>query len=231
MRGVPIRIVGHRGAAALAPENTLAAFEAGVRAGVDEIEFDVQRTRDGVPIVIHDGTFERTTPLRGRVDETDHAAIRAGAPAVPSLDALCTWAASRAVGLMLELKQPGDGARDEGLVPAVLAILARHALNDRTVCISFDHPSLTQLHEFEPAARTGFLYGRTAPAAWPAWATGIHPHHRWITAELCARAHADGLYVHAWGFDPTPLEIARLVAAGADSLSADDPRTLVRALR
>jgi len=63
----------------------------------------VQRTRDGVPIVIHDDTLDRTTPLSGSVTGTDWAAIHAGAPQVPSLDALCELASTRTVGLMLEL--------------------------------------------------------------------------------------------------------------------------------
>ncbi|MHB8632264.1 MAG: glycerophosphodiester phosphodiesterase, partial [Candidatus Limnocylindria bacterium] len=159
---VPIRIVGHRGAAALAPENTIRAFEAGVAAGVDQIEFDVQRTRDGVPIVLHDETLDRTTALRGRVDAHDWAAIRAGAPDVPSLEDLCAWARGGTVGLMLELKQP-EGRPDELLVPAVLAILRPHGLLSRTVFISFDHPSIAQLLALEPGARAGLLYGRTEP--------------------------------------------------------------------
>ena len=200
-------------------------------AGVDEIEFDVQRTRDGVPIVIHDDTLDRTTPLRGPVAATDWAAIRAGAPQVPSFDALCEWAARRTVGLVLELKQRFD-ARDDGLVPAVLPALRSHELLDRTVAISFDHASLAQLHELEPRARTAPLYGRRMrPESWPAWSAGIHPFHAWVTSELCARAHDGGQYVHAWGFDPTAAEVTRLVSAGVDSLSADDPRRLVELLR
>lgn len=197
---------------------------------MDEVEFDVQLTRDGVPIVIHDETLDRTTALRGRVDAHDWATIRAGAPSVPSLDALCGWASTRTVGLMLELKQP-DGARDVGLVPAVLPILRRHGVLDRTVSISFDHPSVAQLLALEPAARAGLLYGGTDPRDWLRGVAGIHPHHRWVTPALCARAHADGLYVHAWGFDPTAEDVRRLVDAGADSLSADDPRALVAVLR
>jgi glycerophosphoryl diester phosphodiesterase len=191
----------------------------------------VQRTRDGVPIVIHDDTLDRTTPLTGPVAATDWAAIRAGAPQVPSLDELCDWAGGNAVGLMLELKQRFD-SRDDGLVPAVLPALRSDRLLDRTVVISFDHASLAQLHALEPHARTAPLYGRRMrPESWPAWSAGIHPFHAWITADLCARAHADGLYVHAWGFDPTAGEVTRLVSAGVDSLSADDPRGLVALLR
>jgi len=202
-----------------------------VAAGVDDVEFDVQRTRDGVPVVIHDDTLDRTTPLRGAVAETDWATIRSGASDVPSLDALCDWATSRAVGLVLELKQRRD-ARDDGLVPAVLPILRAHQMLDRTVAISFDHASLAQLHGLEPRARTAPLYGRRMrPEEWPAWSTGIHPFHAWVTPELCARAHTGGQYVHAWGFEPDREIVAALVSAGVDSLSADDPRRLVALLR
>jgi len=114
----------------------------------------------------------------------------------------------------------------------VLLALRSHRLVDRTVAISFDHASLAQLHALEPRAQTAPLYGRRMrPESWPAWSAGIHPFHAWITPELCARAHADGLYVHAWGFDPTVEEVTRLVSAGVDSLSADDPRRLVTMLR
>ena len=191
----------------------------------------MQRTRDGVPIVIHDDTLDRTTPLHGPVSASIWPEIRAGAPQVPSLDELCAWAVSRTVGLVLELKQRSS-ERDDGLVPAVLPVLRAHRLMDRTVAISFDHASLEQLHGLEPNARTAPLYGRRMePAAWPAWSSGIHPFHQWVTSELCARAHAGGQYVHAWGFEPTAADVTRLVSAGVDSLSADDPRLLVALLR
>ena len=150
---------------------------------------------------------------------------------MPSLDALCGWASRRTVGLMLELKQRRDD-RDDGLVPAVLPVLRSHRLVDRTVAISFDHASLAQLHALAPDARTAPLFGwRMRPEEWPAWSAGIHPFHQWITPELCARAHAGGQYVHAWGFEPEREAVAALVNAGVDSVSADDPRRLVELLR
>jgi len=180
---------------------------------------------------MHDDTLDRTTPLTGSVAATDWAAIRAGAPQVPSLDELCAWAVANPVGLVLELKQRPDD-RDDGLVPAVLPVLQAHKLVERTVSISFDHASLAQLHALEPQARTAPLYGRRMrPEAWPAWSAGVHPFHAWVTPELCARAHAGGQYVHAWGFEPEREAVAALVNAGVDSLSADDPRRLVELVR
>ena len=60
-------IIGHRGASAVAPENSMAAFEAAIAAGADGIEFDVHLSRDGVPVIIHDETLQRTHGLRKRV--------------------------------------------------------------------------------------------------------------------------------------------------------------------
>ncbi len=249
-----VRTVGHRGAAGVAPENTFAAFRAALAAGVDEVEFDVQLTRDGVPVVLHDATLDRTTdgqgPLRDRtwaeVERLDagswHSPEHAG-ERVPSLDQLCHWIADKPLDLSLELKQPAPAeglARDERLVPAVLAALGAHSLLGRTVLHSFDHPSIGRGRELEPAATTALLhsgpiFGEYVDAAISvAGIAGLHVRWPWISSELCAAAHARGVYVHAWGLPEPPVDAAlvrRLVAFGVDSLSANSPRALVELLR
>lgn len=187
-----------------------------------------------MPIVIHDETLDRTTGARGRVGELDQAEIRALAPEVPTLDELCAWARPLAVELLLELKRPEHAPPDEALVAGSLEPIRAGGLLARTTFVSFDDLSIARLLALEPAARTGLLYGqRRRPAGWPPGVRGIHAHHSWVTAELCRVAHADGRYVHGWGM-PEPLEsgyIHALVAAGVDSLSANDPRQLVALLR
>ena len=250
--GGPVRVVGHRGALALAPENTIAALEAGVRCGVDLVEFDVQRTADGVPVVIHDETLERTTSGAGRVRERTLAQIQAldagrwfgqgfAGERVPSLDELLDWAASRTVGLMLELKQPVPGSgepRDDELVPAVLETVRSHRLLERTLFISFDHPSIAWLLALEPSARSALLsdgpalVDPLAPARAVSGTLGLHVRWRWVSKELCDTAHAAGLHVHAWGLGrPISDEVVRrLIAFGVDSLSADAPDELIALL-
>jgi len=250
--GGPLRVVGHRGALALAPENTIAAFEVGVRCGVDLVEFDVQRTADGVPIVIHDDTLERTTTGTGRVRERTLAEIRAldagvrfgpsfAGERVPSLDDLLGWATTRTVGLMLELKQPVPGSgepRDDALVGAALEAVRAHRLLERTLFISFDHPSIARLLALEPAARSALLtdgpalVDPLAPARAVSGTLGLHVRWRWVSRELCDAAHAAGLHVHAWGLGrPISAEVVRrLVGFGVDSLSADAPDELVTLL-
>lgn len=245
-------VVGHRGALALAPENTIAAFEVGVRCGVDLVEFDVQRTADGIPVVIHDDTLERTTTGTGRVRERTFdeirlldAGIRFG-PAfagerVPSLDELLVWAGTRAVGLMLEIKQPVPGsgeAPDDELVAAAVRAVRSHGLLERTLFISFDHPSIARLLALEPSARSALLSdGPTlvdplAPVRALDGTLGLHVRWRWLSRELCDAAHEARLHVHAWGLG-RPISdalVQRLVGFGVDSLSADAPDELVELL-
>src|SRR5579859_1459920 len=120
-----------------------------------------------VPIVIHDATLDRTTsghgPVRARrwteirdLDAGSHFAPAHASERVPALEELLDWARTQTVGLVLEIKQPapGDGRpRDEGLVEAVLAQLAASGLLERTLLISFDHPSIREATEREPRAR------------------------------------------------------------------------------
>src|SRR5207247_1736958 len=107
-------IVGHRGAMGYAPENTFASYERAVALGVDAVECDVHLSADGVPVVIHDHTLDRTTDGRGPVrDHTLEQLKRLDAGAwrgaefagqrLPTLDELLGWCASR-VPLPIELK-------------------------------------------------------------------------------------------------------------------------------
>lgn len=245
-------VVGHRGALALAPENTFAAFRRAVETGVDAIEFDVQRTADGVPVVLHDETLDRTTNGHGPIREARWPEVRtldAGSwrsrehagERVPSLEELLAWARGQRVDLVLELKQPapeGWRQRDDALVPAVLDALRASSMLDRTLMISFDHPSIAEALRREPRARTALLsegptlvdplaLTRSVPGV-----MGLHVRWRWISRELCDAAHAAGLHVHAWGLGH-PLDrvtVGRMVDAGVDSLSADAPDELLALL-
>ena len=246
-------VVGHRGALALAPENTLAAFRRAADLGVDAVEFDVQRTADGVPIIIHDETVDRTTNGHGRVGEMAWAEVRAldagawrspehAGEHVPSLGELLGWARSGSVGLVLEIKQPAPGrgrARDEGLVASVMDALRSHDLLERTLIISFDHPSIAEAIDREPRARTALLtevpvlVDPLAPARAVPGVLGLHVRWWWISRELCAAAHEAGMHVHAWGLGQPvdPIAVRRLVDIGVDSLSADAPDELMAVLR
>src|SRR5688572_11107654 len=96
-------IIGHRGASAVAPENTTVAFEAAIAAGADGIEFDVRLSRDGVPVVIHDDMLYRTARVRGRV--ADMSLDQLSQFDVPSVAQVFDLFKSNELVLYLELKE------------------------------------------------------------------------------------------------------------------------------
>jgi glycerophosphoryl diester phosphodiesterase len=252
MSGPRVRVVGHRGAPAHAPENTLASLERAARDGADEVELDVQRTADRVTVLLHDDTIDRTTSGHGRLRELPWAEVRkldAGSwfgpefagERVPSLAEVCAWARSTRVGLSVELKQPapGDGiACDEGLADDVVGELDRSGLLARSVIHSADHPSIARVRSVAPGVRTALSYSgvnlvdplaiaRTVPGI-----AMVNIGWLWISADLCRAMRAAGIEVHAWGV-PEPFDeeiVARLIGYGVSSLSADDPGALVHLL-
>ena len=152
-------IIGHRGASAVAPENTMAAFREAIAVGADGIEFDVRLTRDGVPVVIHDSTLRRTGGLSQRIADltwSELAKIDVGSwfavkkdyrlellqtKLFPRLTELFTLFQSNNSTLYLEMKcdSPAEYAP---LAEACCRSIAEHALKDRVMIECFQLPAL-----------------------------------------------------------------------------------------
>lgn len=144
------KVVGHRGYAALYPENTLAGFEAALALGVDAIEMDIQVTRDGIPLVLHDFELERTTDGRGSLATltfADLAQISCHFPAkfgekfaplaLQSLEQVSAALANSQANIFIEIKKESIGQLTRAdYLEAVLQ--ASHCLGDRRIIISFD---------------------------------------------------------------------------------------------
>jgi glycerophosphoryl diester phosphodiesterase len=159
--------VAHRGYSAVAPENTLPALAAAARAGATFVEFDVRCTADGVPVVIHDRTVDRTTSGSGRVwdlraDEVaeldagswfgpGHAGLR-----VPTLAEALEVLQPTGAELLLEIKPPAT--LDE--VKTVIAALAEFDLLERTVVQSFEADVMRKVRQLAPEVRRGLLLFR-----------------------------------------------------------------------
>jgi glycerophosphoryl diester phosphodiesterase len=159
--------VAHRGYSAVAPENTLPAFEAALRGGATIVEFDVRTTVDGVPMVIHDRTLERTTTGTGSFWEAAYDEVRAldagswFSPAyagvrVPTLAETIDLIAPADVELLLEIKPPAGADQ----VKAILEQVAARGLLDRTIVQSFD-PAVVAL--VPGGVRRGLLRLRLEP--------------------------------------------------------------------
>ena len=140
-------VIGHACAAGEAPANTLAGVGSALSAGADAMEIDVQLSADGVPVLMHDETVDRTTNLQGRVRELPLAALL-GADAgdgepVPTLDQVFDLVAGR-LTVMCELKAtPGEPVYDQRLVDAVLGVIASHGARAWAAIHSFN-PDMVQ---------------------------------------------------------------------------------------
>ncbi|QYK61401.1 glycerophosphodiester phosphodiesterase family protein [Paenibacillus sp. S25] len=158
--------VAHRGFSGIAPENTMAAFKLALEQPfVHWVELDVQLSKDGVPVVIHDFTLERTTTGTGRVKDSDWKALQqldAGSwksaeyrgEMIPSLAQVLDLCRGR-VSLNIELKTAGD--MYPGLEKAVLREIVMRGMEGEVVLTSFERAALRRAKELSPETRTGLI--------------------------------------------------------------------------
>jgi glycerophosphoryl diester phosphodiesterase len=161
------KLVGHRGALAVAPENTMRSFELAWRGGADLVELDVRLSADGHVVVMHDALVDRTTDGTGFIAEKTLAEIkqldagrwfdpRFAGERVPTLAEVLRWAKAR-IGLLLELKFHPYGAFEPTLVPAVMADVVNAEMADQVAAISYQPRALVQLKAIAPYIQAGPL--------------------------------------------------------------------------
>jgi glycerophosphoryl diester phosphodiesterase len=170
--GGAIEVIAHRGYSARAPENTLAAIEAAIGAGADAVEFDLHVTRDGVPVLFHDATLERTTNGSGPIAEHTVDDIRsldagswfgarfAGEP-VPSFAEALATIGDRVGRIYPEVKGYGDASDLDVMVDLVL----EHGMLEQAVFISMDWGALERMRARLPAVRLGYIVEKASRAA------------------------------------------------------------------
>jgi glycerophosphoryl diester phosphodiesterase len=232
-----VSIVGHRGAAGCAPENTVAALREGLRQGADIIELDVQLSADGHVVAFHDEQLERTTngrgPLAARtlaelkaLDAGSWCAPRFAGEPIPTLEEVLAWARDK-VPLFIELKY---GARDEpALDTTVVELVLAHGMAEQVMLISFNHQALRRVKQRAPELATGALYALPPDdpvgLACGSGANAVLPLCHTVTAELVKLCHEAGLAVNVWGAD---ADYPALIAAGVDCVNADHPAQVRR---
>jgi glycerophosphoryl diester phosphodiesterase len=247
--GAPPLRIGHRGAAALAPENTIRSLRTAVEHGVDLVEFDVLDLPGGPLVLAHSDHLDEVSHGRAGGSLRAHTLeqLREVAPELPTLDEALAFFAEEApdVGLHVDLKL-------QTRLDELATSLRRFGLERRTVVSSFHVPSLHALARGAPTVRIGFTYPEDKlgvsrrPLLYPlvglgltaarrvtaprlpgmicrAKATSLMLQHRLVTPHAVARAHAAGAAVLAWTVD-TPEDLERVVGAGVDGVITNDPR-------
>ena len=229
-------LLGHRGASAHAPENTLLAFRRALELGADGIECDIQRSADGELILIHDDGVERTTNGSGIVGEMAYAALAAldagTGERIPTLAELLRWSTDAVAGgaapfLNLELKMPGTG-------PDTLITLDRAGYPGPLAISSFDYPSLEETRRADGAVElwilSAFYHDDLIAQARAIGATCLDLRHTAITPEIAARVAEAGIGLVAWTANE-PDDIRRLLTLDPPlrAIIGDYPERLVAA--
>jgi glycerophosphoryl diester phosphodiesterase len=238
-------VVAHRGFSGAAPENTLAAFHKAIGAGSDMIELDVQLSKDGKIVVIHDETLERTTNGRGRV--ADHTLkelkqLDAGSwfgaefsgEKIPTLQEVLDLAKAR-VPVNIEIKNPTHGRYPiTELADKSLQAVKKAGMLDRVIFSSFNPVSLEHIQKKEPRAWVALLFHRPWNSLLEM--TGgreyevLNLRNIHLNKEKISRVHQEGMKINVYTVNPQE-ELEQFVRWGADGIITNYPDRLIRILK
>jgi len=216
--------VGHRGARAYEPENTLRSFKRALELGVNAVELDVRRTRDNEVVVIHDARVDRTTRGKGLVGEMTLQEIKQLVlekdDKIPTLEEALGFL-DRKVKILIELKE-------KGLEKKVLGKIREKGLQKNVIIVSFLEEALSKVRELDDEVETGLIYVRhrnPIESALKLGASYLLPFYRFIHASNVQKAHENGLQVIVWTINRQE-EISEYVEKGVDGIASDKPDIL-----
>jgi glycerophosphoryl diester phosphodiesterase len=234
-----LNIFAHRGCSAVAPENTMSAFRKAIEVGADGVELDVQRSRDGKIVVIHDETVNRTTNGSGWVGNLTLAEMKSldsgswfspifADESIPTLAEVLTLLESTSMWINIELKN--NTLPYVHIEAQVVRLIEYFGLQDRVILSSFNHHRLHHLHLYRPTWQLAALYKLILFEPWEyarhLGVTALHPFYRTVTAEMIRRCHQHGIAVRPYTVNELDVMV-RLIQYGADAIITNVPDRLL----
>ncbi|GGE76685.1 glycerophosphodiester phosphodiesterase [Priestia taiwanensis] len=229
-------IFAHRGVKSTHPENTMIAFKEAVNVGADGIELDVQLSKDGEIIVIHDETLDRTTTGKGAVQDytlEELKQIDAGekfntvfkGETIPTLREVFEWATTNKLLLNVELKN--DVIHYNELEEKVIALIEEFELHSRIILSSFNHQSIAKLSTLAPELEHALLYeekeNEIVQNIHQNRANGFHPNFKWLTEEMIKEVQQAGFIVRPYTVN-NMADVQRMIDYGVDVIITDYPQ-------
>jgi glycerophosphoryl diester phosphodiesterase len=216
--------IGHRGARAYEPENTLASFRRAIELGVDAVELDVRKTRDNELVVIHNADVNKTTDGNGLVnsftlEEIQKFATEKGEH-IPTLEDVLDVVGKR-VKVLVELKETDTEEK-------VIELIRRKKLMDDVILISFDENVLSKIRELDDKVTLGLIYVRhknPIKSALALKAEYLLPLYSFTHSTNVKKAHEAGLKVIVWTIN-TKEEAIEYKKKGVDGIATDRPDIL-----
>lgn len=231
-------VQAHRGASAIAPENTIAAFRAAAEQGARWVELDVALLADDTLVVIHDDSIDRTTSGKGSLGTLTHADIgkldagawfdaRYAGERLPTLAEVIKALGEFGLSANVEIKQHKHHKSLDQLVRAVQADINRRDAKTGIMISSFDPEALKAMHALEPDLEMAMLWSRP-PEDWAERlkaipATTIHMHYKALSIGLLEETSKSGIKVRAWTCN-NPVELVSFWGAGLTGVITDNPK-------
>jgi glycerophosphoryl diester phosphodiesterase len=216
--------IGHRGARAYEPENTLSSFRHALELGVDAVELDVRRTKDNELVVIHNADVNKTTDGSGAVNELTLEEIKKFVTEkgehVPTLEDVLDAVAKR-VKVLVELKETGTEEK-------VIDLIRKKRLIENVIIISFHEDILQKVRSLSDEVETGLIYVRhknPIQAALDLKAKYLLPLYRFTHTANIKKAHEAGLKVIVWTIN-SKEEADEYKKKGVDGIASDRPDIL-----
>ncbi|WP_369797407.1 glycerophosphodiester phosphodiesterase [Paucisalibacillus sp. EB02] len=211
MNDLITKIIAHRGASKLAPENTMYAFELGYKLGAEGIETDVQLTKDNIPVLIHDETVKRTTSGTGYVKDYTYeelSKLDAGSWFSPefrnariiTLEEFLVWIKPKDLYINIELKN--NKIDYKNLESIVYNMLKTHRLLERTTLSTFNPNSVKRLVTYQNNIEIAFLTSKKYPNlveyARKLGANALHVKYRLVNQQLMEQAYEKNMPVRVY---------------------------------
>ncbi len=233
------KFFGHRGYSGKYPENTMLAFQKAIECGVAGIELDVQFSRDGELVIIHDESLDRTTTGTGwvrdytleelkKLDASFKFAGQYGINPIPTLDEYLAYVKNYDIVTNIELKT--GICEYPGIEEAVLQCVRKHNISEKIIISSFNHFSVMRMKDLAPDLKSGFLFdcwildpGRYVSSH------GIrcyHPEHHNLTPDIVRDAKEYGLEINTWTVN-TLEDFKRLESLGVDVAIGNFPELIL----
>ena len=206
-------VTAHRGYSGRYPENTMLAFQKAAEAGADEIELDVQLSKDGQVMVFHDETLERLTGHKASLRDLDYRELKElntakmvygtqfGFNPIPTLDEYFAWVKN--TGLVTNIELKNSRFYYEGLEEKTIALIRKHNMEEQVFFSSFNHASLLKCKKLNPAIRCGALIHASlvGNAGYYVQSNGLdfyHPDINSLTEEIAGNCEKYGIGINVW---------------------------------
>ncbi|ALC90002.1 hypothetical protein AM500_09595 [Bacillus sp. FJAT-18017] len=228
-------IFAHRGYKSLYSENTMTAFIEAEKAGAEGLELDVQLTKDGVPVIIHDEKVDRTTGNTGFVKDFTYTEIKKlnadfkkmspkGSEPIPTLEEVLEWLKDTNLNCNIEFKN--------GIFPYAsmeeksISLVRKYGLEKRVILSSFNHYSVVQCLRIDPEIETAPLFAELVYKPWvyakALGAKGIHPKYIYASDDIIRESVSNGVAVRPYTVN-REKDMERLYKAGCTALITDNP--------